>query len=284
MTGTDINSNAVSRSTTTNSDGTYNFLNLPEGTYTVNQPNQPAGTTNGITTAGSTGGTASNPTATSSQIANIPLIGINVISANNNFAEQPGAAPDLALAKTHTPASFGVLSSTGYFTLTPSNVGTVATNGTITLTDTLPIGLTPTAANGTGWSCGIVGQTVTCTTVSVITAGSNGNAIIIRVTVGGGGLSGQILVNTATISGGGEPVGFDGNNTATDAVPITSTASLRGTVWLDANRNRALDVGEPRLAKWIVELSLNGVIVGSTVTATDGTYSFPTYRQVRDIA
>jgi large repetitive protein len=273
LTGTDINSNAVNSTVTSNSDGTYDFLNLPEGTYTVNQPNQPAGTTNGTTTAGSTGGTATNPTGTSSRIAAISLVGSNSISANNNFGEQPGAAADLALAKTHSPASLGVLSTTGYFTITPSNVGTIATSGTITLIDPFPAGLTPTAAIGTGWTCGIMGQTVTCTTASIIAAGASGNPIIVHVTVGAG-LSGQILINTATISGGGEPVGFDGNNTATDAVAITDSASLQGTVWADANHNRTLDAGEPRLAGWIVELVLNGVTVSSTTSAADGTYSF----------
>ena len=273
LTGADINGNAASASVTTNSDGTYSFLNLPQGTYTVSQPNQPSGTTNGKTTAGSTGGTASNPTSTSSQIAGIDLTGNNTISANNNFAEQPGAAPDVTIAKIHTPASFGVLSTTGYFTLTPSNVGTVATNGTITITDTMPVGLTPTGASGTGWTCSIAAQTVTCTTTSVIASGANGNAIIVRVSVGAG-LSGQVLVNSAVISGGGEPVGFDGNNTATDTVAITDTATLKGTIWVDANHNRVLDAGELRLANWIVELDLNGVVVASTVTAADGTYSF----------
>ncbi len=31
------------------------------------------------------------------------------------------------------------------------------------MTDTLPAGLTPTAASGNGWTCPITGQTVTCT-------------------------------------------------------------------------------------------------------------------------
>src|SRR5208283_2727446 len=219
------------------------------------------------------GGTASNPTSTSSMIANINLTGSNTISANNNFAEQPGAASDVTIAKTHVPASMGVLSTTGYFTITPSNVGTIATSGIITITDPMPIGLTPKSATGTGWSCSIAGQLVTCTSTAVIAAGASGNIITIHVTVGAG-LSGQILINTATISGGGEPAGFDGNNTATDVVPITDTASLKGTVWLDTNHNRALDTGEPKLANWIVELLLNGVTVGSTATAADGTYSF----------
>ncbi len=273
LTGTDINGNTVSGSATTNSDGSYDFLNLPEGTYTVNQPGQPTGTTNGTTTAGSTGGTATNPTGTSSRIANISIVGGNTVSANNNFAEQPGAAPDLAIAKTHAPASLAASSTTGYFTLTPSNVGTVSTSGVITITDTMPAGLTPTSAAGTGWACSIAGQTISCTSSSVIAAGASGNAVTMRVMVGAG-LSGQILVNTAVISGGGEPVGFDGNNTATDAVAITDAATLSGTAWLDLDHNRTLDAGEPRLAGWIVDLLLSGVVVSSTTTTTDGTYSF----------
>ncbi len=273
LTGTDINGNTVSGSATTNSDGSYDFLNLPEGTYTVNQPGQPAGTTNGTTTAGSTGGTATNPTGTSSRIVNISLMGGNTVSANNNFAEQPGAAPDLAIAKTHTPASLGASSTTGYFTLTPSNVGTVSTSGAITITDTMPADLAPTVASGTGWACSIAGQTISCTSSSAIAAGASGNAVTVRVTVGAG-LSGQILVNTAVISGGGEPVGFDGNNTATDAVAITDAATLSGTAWLDLNHNRTLDTGEPKLAGWMVDLLLSGVVVSSTTTTTDGTYSF----------
>lgn len=280
LTGTDINLNAVAATTTTAADGTYSFTGLPEGTYIVTQPNQPTGTTNGITTAGS-GGTATAVGVTPSAISAINLTGdANTVSANNNFAELVAAASDLALAKTHTPASFGVSSSTGYFTLTPSNVGNIATSGTITLTDTLPVGLTPTSAAGTGWSCGINVRTVSCTTTSVIAAASsgtptNGNPIIVHVTVGAG-LSGQILQNTATVAGGGEPVGFDGNNSATDTVTIAATASLSGTVWLDANHDKVpgSPTSEPRLANWIVELYLDGVIVGSTVSATDGSYSF----------
>ena len=280
LTGTDINGNAVTATTSTATDGTYSFTGLPEGTYIVTQPNQPTGTTNGITTAGS-GGTATAVSVTPSAISAINLTGdANTVSANNNFAELVAAASDLALAKTHSPASFGVSSSTGYFTLTPSNVGNIATSGTITLTDTLPVGLTPTSAAGTGWTCGINVRTVTCSTTSVIAAASSGtptsgNPIIVHVTVSAG-LSGQILQNTATVSGGGEPVGFDGNNSATDTVSIAATASLSGTVWLDANHDKVpgSPTSEPRLANWIVELYLDGVIVGSTISATDGSYSF----------
>lgn len=85
--GTDVNGNPVTRTTTTLPDGTYSFANLPEGTYTVNQPNQPPSTLNGQTTAGSAGGTASNPSSTSSTIVAIDLTGSNKASVSNDFPE-----------------------------------------------------------------------------------------------------------------------------------------------------------------------------------------------------
>ena len=277
LTGTDINGNAVLRSATTAADGTYSFTAVTEGTYTVTQPAQPEGTTNGITTAGSTGGTATVVGVVPSVISAIDLTGGNTVSAENNFAEVPGAAPDLAIAKSHTPASFAQAGSSGYYTITPSNIGTVATSGTITVIDTLPAGITvAAAAAGSGWACvGAVGaSTVACASTLPITAGGTGNPIILQVAVAGG-LSGQILTNTVTISGGGEPAGFDGNNTATDTVTVVDSAGIQGHVWLDRSHTRRLsDAQSVAQAGWIVELLLNGVQVASTTTDAAGAYAF----------
>ncbi|MEW6677640.1 MAG: SdrD B-like domain-containing protein [Pseudomonadota bacterium] len=274
LTGTDINGNPVSRSTTTASDGSFSFTGLPEGTYALSQPAQPTGTSNGTPTAGTTGTAASNPTATSSQITGIDLTGGNAVSADNLFAEIPGAAPDLTLAKTHSPAEFAVSGTTGFYTLTPGNIGTVATSGTVTVTDTLPAGITPTAASGTGWTCGIAGQVVTCTSTTAIGAGATGNLITLNVSVAAG-LSGQVLVNTAVISGGGEPPGFEGNNTASDPTPIAGSASVSGHVWRDQDHDRVLDGGEPLVSGWTVELLYNGTQVATTSTDVNGAYTFP---------
>ncbi|MGD9831884.1 MAG: SdrD B-like domain-containing protein [Piscinibacter sp.] len=91
LTGTDLAGQTVTRSTTSNADGTYTFANLPPGSFTVTEPTQPAGTVNGITTAGATGGTATAVATVPSAIASIPL-GINQASPNHNFAEVPGAS------------------------------------------------------------------------------------------------------------------------------------------------------------------------------------------------
>jgi uncharacterized repeat protein (TIGR01451 family) len=277
LTGTDAGGNAITPIIIqTASNGTFTFGNLPEGTYTITQPSQPNATTNGLTTAGSTGGTASNPTATSSTIVGINLTGSNKISAANSFAEVPASAPDLAISKTHAPGSFGEGSATGIFTLTPRNIGSTPTSGVITIVDTLPSGMTIAApATGAGWSCaGNVGtQTVTCTTTAVIAANSTGSPISLRVAVANG-TSGQLLTNTASISGGSEPAALTGNNTATDTVAISTSAQVSGKVWRDLNHNRILDSGEPRLPGWTAELLLNGTTVKTATTDTNGVYSF----------
>lgn len=276
LAGTDINGAAVAMSTTTDSDGKYSFENLPEGTYGIIQNSQPAGTTNGTTTAGTAGGIANNPTGSTSQITNISLTGSTTLSTANNFAEIPNAAADLTISKTHSPTSFAAGSNSGTFTITPENIGTAATSGTITITDTLPAGITlASLPSGTGWSCtGSVGDsTFTCTTSDVITASATGNVISFRANVANG-LEGQLLTNQAVISGGGEPAGFDGNNTALDSVSISTSANIRGTVWRDYNHNRVVDAGEALVSGWQVELLFNSTVIDTTTTASDGTYVF----------
>ena len=270
LTGIDINGNPVTASTITLPDGSYVFSGLPEGTYTVSQPGQPAGTTNGITSAGSTGGTATNPTATTSRIATINLVGSNTVSANNNFAEQV-LAPDLALAKTHNPLQFSA-GNANFYTLAVSNVGNLPTSGTVTVVDTLPAGMTLQSGSGTGWTCSGT-TTVTCTSSAVIAAGSSAAPITLRVSLIAG-LSGQLLTNNAVTSGGGEPPGFDGNNTASDIVSVADAASISGTVWTDTNHDRVLNPGEPLVPGWTVQLLLNGVVINSTTTNASGAYAF----------
>lgn len=64
---------------------------------------------------------------------------------------------------------------------------TGATDGLITITSTLPAGVLPTAAAGTGWTCGIIAQTVTCTRPGTgadrLAAGESSPPVLIDVTV-----------------------------------------------------------------------------------------------------
>lgn len=110
------------------------------------------------------------------------------------------ADPDLSITKTHS-GNFPQ-GGTGTYTVTVSNAAEAGeTEGTVTVTDTLPAGVTPTAASGTGWDCAIAGQTVTCTRTDSLAPGAGYNPITITVAVGAG--ASCTFTNTATVSGGG---------------------------------------------------------------------------------
>lgn len=129
---------------------------------------------------------------------------------------------DLTISKTHSPSSF-VRGKTGSFTLTASNIGSEETKGLVTITDNIPAGLTPTNVSaGTGWNCGIAGQTVTCTTRDSLPVGATYSPININVNVADNAPSS--IANTATISVNGDS--NPDNNTATDNVNIGSESCV----------------------------------------------------------
>ena len=65
--------------------------------------------------------------------------------------------------------------STASYTIPVENISPYGpTSGTVTVNDTLPTGLTPTSATGTGWSCSIASQTVSC----VDSDGSRGEQLL----------------------------------------------------------------------------------------------------------
>ena len=125
--------------------------------------------------------------------------------------------PDLTIGKTHDdPFTQGQVGAT--FTVTVSNQGKGPTAGTVTVIDTLPAGLTGTAA-GLDWTCTANAQSVTCTRSDSLAAGQSYPAISLTVNVSPTASS---ATNTVIVSGGGD--GTAGNNTATDPVTVTPTA------------------------------------------------------------
>ena len=107
------------------------------------------------------------------------------------------------------------------FTVTVTNSGTPSTIGVVTLTDTVPTGLTPTAASGAGWTCTVAGATVTCTRSDALAPGASYPPVTITVNVAANAPAS--VANTATISGGGDV--NTTNNTATDVTTIMPVAS-----------------------------------------------------------
>jgi hypothetical protein len=115
--------------------------------------------------------------------------------------------PSASVSVSHT-GNF-VQGSTGEFTLDVSNDSAAeATDGLITVQQTLPAGFTPIGATGTGWTCEIDGQDVTCTR-----PGDGGNALA------PGTSTPDITVTVAVASNATTPL----NTTATVDTPGNSS-------------------------------------------------------------
>lgn len=121
---------------------------------------------------------------------------------NHDEITDPAAAADLAIDKTGPDGL--VEGTTRGYNLVVSNAGPVASAGTVTVTDELDPHLTPTKAYGSGWSCVIAGQLVTCTRSDSLEVGQSFPPIRIRFATGN--LSGVASVtNTARVSIPGDP-------------------------------------------------------------------------------
>ena len=162
--------------------------------------------------------------------ANLTVLNTSKISSTQNAAGVTATRStlfqqiDLTLAKSHV-GNFGQGQIGAQYTITASNLGNVATTGTVTVTDTLPTGMTATAAAGTGWTCVITtpaNLVTTCTRSDALAAGSSYPVITLTVNVIGTATT--PLVNSVTVSGGGDTNAA--NNTATDSTIIAAKPDL----------------------------------------------------------
>ncbi len=154
----------------------------------------------------------------------VNVAGGGEVITNNDTASDPTAiaqAADLTIAKSHS-GTFRQGETGDTYTITVTNAGPGATAGTVTVTDTLPTGMTPTAASGTGWTTSISGLTVTATRSDALNAGVGYPALSITVNVATNAAAN--LTNTASVSGGGEL--NTANDSASDATSITAMADL----------------------------------------------------------
>lgn len=301
LTGTDDTGAPVTRSATTGADGSYAFTDLRPGSYTLTEPTQPGSTVNGRTTPGTLGGTATTPATATSAITAI-TVAPGGQGSGYNFGEI-GNSPDLRVATAHTPATVTV-NNRFPATLVVRNAGELPTSGPYTVSDRLPAGLTlagpPTSAAGTGWTCtGAAGDTsFSCTSSAVLAAGASSPAINLSLRVAADALARSPLQNLALVEGGGElPARLPGDaeraafnagnadalplcdaavlhNVCRDPAVVQASASVAGTAWFDVGATlRQLDAGDRRLPGWTVEVvDASGVVVGSAVTAADGTW------------
>ncbi|MER5619667.1 putative Ig domain-containing protein [Streptosporangium sp. NPDC002544] len=141
---------------------------------------------------------------------------------------------DAATVTTTSSVPQLTVAQTGYSATTPapgapvtysvvSGVGTdsIAESSPISMTQTVPAGVVPTGAYGTGWVCAApVGQSVTCTNSNVpFAAGATLSPITVTGVVTGTGVT-QTLIQTATVV----------TSSSIDANPAYSTTTTQGTL------------------------------------------------------
>nr|WP_198983133.1 SdrD B-like domain-containing protein [Herbaspirillum sp. ASV7] len=276
LTGTDVNGNPVSRTTTTGADGRYSFAGLPEGTYTVTEPTQPPRTTNGITTAGSTGGTATPLATLPSAISGINLTGLNTVSVDNNFAEVPllvGAVAGRVYVDTN---GNGVIDAgeTGIAGVTVKLSGTDANGNAVNLSTTTAAdgsysfsNLQP--SNGSGYTLSEIQPALYADGRTTIGAGNPGVLASAKPVLSN---NADIIRNVVVLAGDNlQNYNFGEGGALSLRPPI-----VNGYVYLDSShtRVRANDGSSAGVAGWTVTLTRAGTLICTVTTDANGFYQF----------
>lgn len=269
ITGTDDTGASVSRNVTTAVDGGYSINDLRPGTYTVTEPMQPTGTTNGQTIAGSAGGTATPPATLPSAISGIVLTTPNTSGTGYNFAEIPNSSvvtgrvwldgDNNGVINGAEPGIAGVTvdltgTDTGGATMTRTTVTDASGNYSFT---SLPPG-TYTVREPTQPAMTLNGTTVPGST---------------------GGTATPPQTTPSTISGITVSVGQTSSGNNFGELPA---ASIGGRVISDGNNNGRLDPGESGIANVTIVLTgaddLGRAVNVTTTTDASGSYSFGALR------
>ncbi|HEY0310558.1 MAG TPA: hypothetical protein VGC43_05470 [Luteimonas sp.] len=168
----------------------------------------------------------------------------------------------LEVAKSH--AGDFTAGTNASYTLLVSNTGTATVTGTTTVKDTLATGLTFVSGTGTGWSCGAVGQLVTCTSTASIPASTSMAPITLTVAVAGNlgaSVSNQASVGNSTIGGGFQKVGNTDVAVVLHPDLSTSTKSVVDQNGGDANPGDTL--------RYTITLKETAGVAANNVTVTD---------------
>jgi large repetitive protein len=269
ITGTDDTGAPVTRNVTTAPDGSYSVPDLRPGTYTITEPTQPAGTTDGRTIAGSGGGTPTAPGSTPSAISAIVLTTPGTTSSGNNFAEIPNTSAISGRVWLDADNSGGINGSeAGISGVTIELSGTDAAGRPVSRTTT-------TDAQGDWRFDNLAPGNYTVREPNQPAGTLNGS------TVPGsrGGSATPVGTTPSAISGINLGVGETSSANNFGEVP---TSRIAGTVYADNNNNGTIDSGEGGLGG--VTLVLTGTddqgnpVNVTVVTGADGRYSFDNLR------
>jgi len=175
----------------------------------------------------------------------------------------PDPAVDLAITKTLSSSSL-VAGQEATYQLVVKNNGPATAKG-IEVTDTLPAGLTPLNATGSGWTCAADGQKVTCTTAATPAAGESLPAITLTVRVSAT-LTGSVT-NTGVVDG--TQVDRDPSNNSssvTNAVTVVAAATTIATTTTTTTTTAAVRVEPAVVARPAAQSDTPLATTGGTVS------------------
>lgn len=270
---------SVSLTTSTDALGNYAFVGLYAGSYMVTEPDQPSGTSNGITSAGSISGAGGGTVGTATAVASTPSRISAIVLRRDSGSGQVSSSPNNNFAEV-VPSSIS-----GVVFLDQNN------NGIKEVADTALAGVTIELLNSAST---VVATTTTdaagAYSFANLAPGSysvreptqpanTANGITTAGSVGNGGTAGTVTAPGTTpsrIAGIVLPPGTSspGNNFA----EIPSGRQVSGRVYRDADNDGLFNNSDAGLSGVTVVLTgtdTNGNTVNrSTTTTADGRYSF----------
>jgi uncharacterized repeat protein (TIGR01451 family)/fimbrial isopeptide formation D2 family protein len=158
-------------------------------------------------------------TATVGSTTSDPVPGNNT---STDTSASGTAYAHLTIVKSHT-GDF-TAGSAGTYSFAVTNSGPSDAAGPVTVTDTLPAGESYASSAGTGWTCGAVGQIVTCQLAGGLADDATNSALTVTVNVASDVPPG-VITNTAGVSSptpNPDPTG----STANDPTTIVTSADL----------------------------------------------------------
>ena len=169
-------------------------------------------------------GVGSSITNTASVVGELPDSNPADNSSSETITVQANTnTVDLAVDKSHV----GIFNQNqnAVYTISVDNIaGTNNEPGPIIVTDSLPVGLSFNSVTGVGWSCGAVGQDVTCTHPGPLNAGAALADISLSVSVGASAV--PTVTNTASVSGTVFDSDINNNSDSDTAIVIADQPAI----------------------------------------------------------
>ena len=258
LTGTDVNGDPVSETTTTDEFGNYVFGDLLAGEYTVTET-QPVGFDDGTDVVGSEGGVLAND-----EISAIPL-GAGVDATDYDFVEiEPADPTEPPLPPDPASLAGSVLTDDG----TPIAGVTITLTG-IDVDGNLVLLTTMTNALGE-----YVFEDLVPGTYAVTESQPDGFDDGTDVVGSAGGTLANDEISVITLDPGVVAVGYDFIETVPPAVP-EELGAVQGVVFRDGDTDGQRAGADVLVAGVTVNLlAPDGTVIASTVTDVDGVYNF----------